>query len=250
MPLLLSLALMGTPALAHAQDFPIVAATSDPSRAEVTADVERARRHIERFFGKPFREPVTVTLASSRAAFSEALGAEMEPALKQCWAVGVGIATRLAILSPSVWNSEACDHDGSNAQQVQDIVTHELTHAFHGQYNPTGDFTGMDDEGWFVEGLAVLVAGQLDHGRLASAADAIASGAAPTRLAQAWSGKYRYGVCGSMVAFIDARWGRATLVKLLEATDQSALLAPLGLDEAQFLARWRAWVVVGGRKAG
>ena len=41
--------------------------------------------------------------------------------------------------------------------------------------------------------------------------------AAPTQLAAASSGRYRYGVSGSMVEFVDQRSGRETIRKLLAA---------------------------------
>jgi len=118
-------------------------------------------------------------------------------------------------------------------------IAHELVQTFHGQHNPTRDFTGMDEAGWFDEGLAVYVSGQLDTGRMASAAN----GAAPDALASAWSGKYRYGVSGSLVAYIDDRFGRAALTGLLYETSTDEILAHLGLTEAALLADWRARVV-------
>jgi hypothetical protein len=70
----------------------------------------------------------------------------------------------------------------------------------------------MDDLVWLVEGLAVYVYGQLDHARRDAARQTIAAGKAPTSLAKAWSGGFRYGVCGSMVRSIDQRYGRKTLI--------------------------------------
>jgi hypothetical protein len=40
-------------------------------------------------------------------------------------------------------------------------------------------------------------------------------------------GRYRYGVCGSLVEFIDLRNGRETIHKLLPAVDQQQALAVL-----------------------
>ena len=119
------------------------------------------------------------------------------------------------------------------------VVAHELVHVYHGQHNPTGDFEGMDDLGWFVEGLAVYVSGQLEHGHKHAAQNAIAKGKAPTQLARAWSGPFRYGVSGSMVRFIDKRYGRDMLWKLLPETKPDKVLNHLGLSEKDFLAAWR-----------
>ncbi len=228
--LILPLALMGC---AHA--FPMEGGDADLAR-----DVANGRHRIETFFGERFEGPVNVIVASNRAAFDHALPAAWGIAPSQCWMVGVGVADSLYLLSPSVWAHEACDHSG-DAVEVEGIITHELTHAFHGQHNPTRDFTGMDDVGWFVEGLAVLVSGQLDAGHAGDARAAFAANAAPASLAHAWSGRYRYGVCGSMVRFIDVTYGRHELIALLSATNNQQILQSLRLSETELLSRWRAW---------
>ena len=74
------------------------------------------------------------------------------------------------------------------------------------------------------------------------AAEAIAAGEAPAELAEAWSGPYRYGVSGSLVAWIDDHWGRATLREALEFTSWKEFEARLGMTEPEFLAGWENWV--------
>jgi hypothetical protein len=93
----------------------------------------------------------------------------------------------------------------------------------------------MDDLGWFVEGLATYVSVQLSHEHREAAAEAIQAGKAPRRLADAWSGQYRYGVCGSMVEFVDKRWGRAMIWNLLAVTKADVALNLLGVSGTQFL---------------
>jgi hypothetical protein len=148
--------------------------------AEIASLLGIGRQRIETFFGEPFPEPFTVTLAPDRDSFSAVLRAEWGVPETACWMVATGVADFMVILSPRVWEKQACEHDPSDKQHVQDIVTHELAHVFHGQRNPTRDFSGAEEIGWYAEGLAVLVADQLNRDRLSDPAQAVASGAAPT----------------------------------------------------------------------
>jgi hypothetical protein len=141
--------------------------------------LDAGRRAVERYFGMPFPDPVAVTLAPDRAAFTAVLKAEWGVPETQCWMVGTGVADVLVILSPRVWAAEACEHDAADTQHVRDIVTHELTHVYHGQHNPTRDFDDTDEVGWFAEGLAVVVAGQLERGRMADPREAVRAGRRP-----------------------------------------------------------------------
>ena len=107
---------------------------------------------------------------------------------------------------------------------------------------PTRDFTGMEDElGWFCEGLATFESGQLEREHRDDARQALAAGAGPQQLATAWSGRYRYGVCGSLVAYLHQRCGDEALREMLGATTQPQLLAIAGLSEAELLAAWADW---------
>lgn len=242
---LLPAACVSPPAPAHSGPgeslFGITVSPGDPGGPAASADVAVARQTIETFFGAPFEEPVRVTIAADRAAFDATMPPDWGMTPTQCWMVGVGVADWFAVLSPAAWASEACEHDPDDAMELQDIITHELVHTYHGQHNPTRDFTGMDDLGWFVEGLATYASGQLARRHAGDAQAAIAEGAIPAELESAWSGKYRYGVSGSMVAYIDAVYGRAVLAGLLDATSEDDLLGRLGLSEEEFLSAWQAW---------
>jgi len=85
----------------------------------------------------------------------------------------------------------------------------------------------------------VLASGQLDAEHKNAARDAIAAGRAPTKLAEAWSGRWRYGVSGSLVAYVDRTWGRRVVVAMLADTTQARLLSRLGVDEKTLLDRWQ-----------
>lgn len=219
------------------------AAAPPPATAEDLAPVVKsARTAVESFFGKPFAEPFAIDVFPHRKELDAALAKAFGMESTQCWMVAAGVADHLYLLAPAVWNEEACEHDGADPTHVAEIVTHELVHVFHGQNNPTRDFTGLDDIGWFCEGLATFASGQLARGHKNAAKDALAAGKGPVDLETAWSGRWRYGVCGSLVAFYDHKVGRAKLIEMLGAKTEAELLAPLELTEAEFLAAWREWL--------
>jgi Collagenase len=217
--------------IAQDRDFAVV--------TELLKSLGEGRKRIEEFFGKPFPRPFDVEVFPGRAAFDAYFQKRWKAAKTEPWMVAAGVADRFMILSPRVWKTEAVEHDSADAAHVHELVAHELVHVFHGQQNSTGDFEGMDDLGWFVEGLATYVSGQLSHEHRGAAIKAIQADKAPRRLADAWSGQYRYGVCGSMVEFVDQRWGRETIWKLLSVTKPDVALKLLGVTEEQFLEDWQ-----------
>lgn len=220
----------------------ITTSSDDPVAADMRRIFAEAHDEVTAFWGKPFSEQVNVILAPDRANFDA--GFPPDWGLKsECWMVGAGVADFLLYLSPAAWAEDACDHDPNDAQHVLDITVHELTHVYHGQLNPTRDFTGLEEIGWFVEGLAVVVAGQLDRGRYSDSVDAIHDGAVPDRLQNAWSGPHRYAVAGSITDYIDKTYGRDVLYDLMNVTSETDLLGKLGISEQQLLDAWRAWVL-------
>ena len=237
----IALALTAAPLCAQQMSAEAASALDTATARQLQPVIEQGRARVEQFFGSPFQQPVKITIVSGRAEFSAILKAEWGMPETACWMVATGVADFLVVLSPRVWRQEACEHDPADSQHVRDIITHELVHAYHGQHHPSRDFDfpAADEMGWFIEGLATYASGQLDRPRLASAQDALAANALPARLQDAWSGKYRYGVSGSMVRFIDQRFGRRALIELLPMASNAALLARLHLSESQFLGAWR-----------
>jgi hypothetical protein len=156
--------------------------------------------------------------------------------------VATGVGDGMQVLSPRVWESAACEHDPADARHVAELLAHELVHVYHGQRNPSPDFVDVAGIDWFVEGLATFASGQLAHEHAGAARAALASGQGPRALAQAWSGRYRYGVAGSLVSFVDGELGRARLVELLGTTSAEELLGAIGMDEQELLEGWRASV--------
>jgi hypothetical protein len=204
--------------------------------------LRQGRQKVERFFGGPFKKAFAVEVLPHRAAFDEYFRKRWKVPKTAPWMVASGVADRLTVLSPRVWKTQAAEHDPADAGHVRDLVAHELVHVYHGQHNPRPDFDGMDDSGWLVEGLAVYVSGQLERSHRTAAADALKAGKAPARLADAWSGRYRYGVSGSMVEFVDRRYGRDVVKKLLGVVSNDEALRLLKTSEGEFLEAWKAWV--------
>lgn len=240
--LFMAMALL-TSGCAHASDTVVVTHAGDDRWGPFFESESRsAAAALEVYFDHAFQRPVTVSVLADRAAFDAEAPAAWGVAPSQCWMVGVGAADRVLFLSPTAWAAEACDHKPDDADEARSILRHEMVHVYHGQFNPTGDFSGMDEVGWFVEGLAVLVSDQLDARRMTQVRAAVADDAGPTALADAWSGPARYGVGGSMVRFIETTWGRPLLFDLMAETSNAAILSRLGLTEQEFLTRWRTWL--------
>lgn len=202
------------------------------------------RRTVQDFFERDYPDSFVVRVFPDRATMTAYWRSEWGiPDLEtECWMVASGTASALSLLSPRAWKTDACEHDADDTVRTQMLITHEMVHTFHGQFNPRPEFDGLDSIGWFLEGLAVYASGQLDGPYLASAHEADSLGQLPDQLEDAWSGKYRYGVSGSIVAFIDSKYGRATLLKLLPATSESQILQRLGTTEEILLHDWRLWL--------
>jgi len=201
--------------------------------------VADAQRHVEKFFGARFAEPYEVRVLGSRAELDDFTRQRWGMEKTECWMVAMGVSSLMVVLSPYKWPAEACEHEATDAH-IREIVTHEMVHVFHGQHNPSHEFNGTDEIGWFIEGLATHVAGQLDENRLARLRRAVSEGRFPGRLVDVWSGEDRYGLSGSLVRFIEHRWGRAKLRDLLGATTNAQILESLALTEKALLDSWRA----------
>ncbi len=215
----------------------------DPVVATVRGDLEWGTQRIETMFG-PFPGTATARIFPHREGFSAALREAWGIPETACWMVGAADDHSLYLLSPDVWREEACEHDPDDAEHRRQLIAHEAVHVYHGQVNPSEDIGLLEELGWFVEGLATYVSGQLQTDHAGRAAAAIAAGESPESLPSAWSGEYRYGVTGSMVAYIDEVWGRETLTAALESTTQTELLTRLGTTEPPFLSGWQAWVTL------
>lgn len=204
-----------------------------------------AKERISEYFERPWRSQFAIYVFPDRAALDRQWQTDWNaPGFESaCWMVASGVAHRLDILSPRVWGTEACEHDPADTADTRLLITHELVHVFHGQYNPVPDFAGLDEIGWFLEGLATLASGQLDSARLARAREAISKGEVPDSLEAVWSGPNRYGFSGSLVQYLSETHGNEILARLLVATAESQILEALGTTEQSLLAGWKKWML-------
>ena len=61
----------------------------------------------------------------------------------------------------------------------------------------------------------------------------------PATLDYFWKGQEKYGLSGSMVAFIDKKYGRERLFELLKLTNKHDVLKSLALSEDQLIRNWK-----------
>jgi len=162
-----------------------------------------------------------------------------QPGFKaECWMIASGVADRLDLLSPRTWERQACDHNGNDSQEVRQVILHELVHVFHAQQNPLPGFDGMDELSWLIEGLATYVSGQLTEDKIKSVRRQLADGVAPASLADFWKGKLRYQQAGTLIKFIDERYGRDKLISILGLTDLPSILEILATTEIGLIQSW------------
>ena len=157
----------------------------------------------------------------------------------QCWMIASGVAHRLDLLSPNIWAKQACDHNGNDSTEVRQIIWHELVHVFHGQYNPDHTFSYIEKLDWLVEGIATFVSDQLDVKRLQRIKQLVKENKTPLTLDNFWKGQEKYGLSGSMVAYIDATYGREKLFALLKFTNKQDALKFLGVSEEVLIKGWK-----------
>ena len=198
-------------------------------------------KDIEEFFSKGFEKQFDVYIFSERDSLDKQWQKDWNmPSFKsECWMVASGIAHRLDILSPRIWETQACDHNNNDTIATKNLIIHELVHVFHGQNNPSPTFENIENIDWFVEGLAVYASGQLNDGRLERAKKHVLSTREPSTLANIWKGEHKYGLAGSIVKYIDEEFGRKTLVELISHTKATQILATLNLSEKELITGWK-----------
>jgi hypothetical protein len=207
--------------------------------------VENGMKNVKSFFKAPYQKKFDVFVHPNRHSLDSTWQKDWKtPEFKsECWMVASGIATKLDMISPKTWDKASCEHVYSDTEKTQQLITHELVHVFHGQRNASPDFsdaTGMD---WFVEGLATYASGQCDATRINEIQKAITANEIPDILNIFWTGKLKYGLSGSVVLYIDHKYGREKLIELLKFNKKTELLASLNISEANLLKEWKSYIM-------
>jgi len=198
----------------------------------------------EAFFKSSLNKRFTVIIHPGRHSLDSTWQTDWKmPEFKsECWMVASGMATKLDMISPVFWEKEACEHNYSDKKSTQHLVTHELVHVYHGQANKSPDFGNVEGIDWFVEGLATFASGQCDSLRIEMVKEAISAGKIPNGLDNFWTGKLKYGLSGSMVMFIEKKYGRTRLKELLPLTKKSEILSSLQTAEPELLNGWKKYI--------
>jgi len=212
---------------------------------EYQAMLNKGVQDVEQFFSKPFPKSFDVYVHPTRRSWDEKLqkAYQMPDFKSECWMVASGDGFQLNMISPITWDTASCEHKYGDKVQTQQLLTHELFHVFHGQHNPSPDFmefTGLD---WLAEGFATYASGQLTAQRVKNLRELLATNSAPSKLDDFWKGKNRYGLAGSMVQYVDIRFGRETLFKILAYNTKDDVLKALGVTEEDLVSGWKKYAV-------
>jgi hypothetical protein len=195
---------------------------------------------VRSFFKSPYKNYFEVRLHPGRKSLDNQWQKDwnMPDFKSECWMVASGVGSQLDLISPKNWENESCDHTYKDKRATQHLLTHELVHVYHGQYNSSHDFSNVTGLDWFVEGLATYVSGQCDSSRLSEVKREVIDHKIPKTLDQYWTGNLKYGLSGSMVMYIDKTYGRKKIIKLLQINSLAGLLRELNTSEEVLISGW------------
>ena len=213
-----------------------------------TRDYNKIVQHgvasVNHFFSSPYKKEFDVFIHPNRTSLDSTWQQDwnMPDFKSECWMVASGTATKLDMISPKMWDKESCEHHFADTKKTQQLITHELVHVYHGQLNASPDFSNTEGIDWFVEGLATYASGQCDSLRIAEVKKAIAENKIPESLDDFWKGKIKYGLSGSVVMFIDYKYGRTQLRELLPFNKKADILNALKSTEPNLLEAWKSYM--------
>lgn len=206
--------------------------------------IENGITSVKAFFKSSYNKKFSVYIHPNRNSLDSTWQKDwnMPDFKSECWMVASGVGTKLDVISPKKWNSDACEHNYSETEKTQKLITHELFHVYHGQLNVSPDFSNTEKIDWFVEGFATFASGQCDSARMSEVKKAILENKTPKSLDDFWTGKIKYGLSGSVVMYIDYKYGRATLKKLLPLSKKTEILSILKITEEKLLEDWKKYI--------
>lgn len=201
-------------------------------------------KSVQRFFHSSYKNKFEVYVYSSRSELDQIWQKDWKDTSfkSACWMVAGGTGSKLDLLSPLMWEIEACEHLYKNSSKTQKLITHELFHVFHGQLNPSPDFSECDRLDWLIEGFATYASEQCDSVRISEVKSAIQKKTIPGSIDNFWTGKLKYGLSGSLVLYIDKIYGREKLHDLLKLTKKDEVLQSLQLTEESLMSSWRSFI--------
>jgi hypothetical protein len=202
---------------------------------------------VQHFFDVTYKKSFNVYVHPNRTSLDSQWQKDWNmPGFKsECWMVASGVSDKLDMLSPGLWDKESCEHPYADKVKTQQLITHELVHVYHGQLNASPDFSDVTGIDWFVEGLATYASGQCDSLRMAEVKKAIEENNLPISLDKFWTGKLKYGLSGSMVLFMDHKYGRSKLKELLPFSKNIEILTALNTTEPALLHDWKIYIKSG-----
>ncbi|HMN26163.1 MAG TPA: hypothetical protein PKE38_16775 [Ignavibacteriaceae bacterium] len=205
---------------------------------------EKGKKSVTDFFQSSYNNVFNIFIHPSRTSLDSSWQKDWNiPDFKsQCWMVASGIADKLDMISPRMWDSLACEHIYSDTIKTQNLITHELIHVFHGQQNKSPDFSDVTGIDWFVEGLAIYASGQCDSIRILEVKKALLENKIPESLNKFWTGNLRYGLSGTVVMYLDNKYGREKLTSLLEYNTITEVLNSLDTTELEIMDGWRRYI--------
>ena len=202
---------------------------------------------VQNFFDANYKKSFNVYVHPNRTSLDSQWQKDWSmPGFKsECWMVASGVSDKLDMLSPGLWDKESCEHHYADKVKTQQLITHELVHVYHGQLNASPDFSDAIGIDWFVEGLATYASGQCDSIRIVEVKKAIEENNIPISLDKFWTGKLKYGLSGSIVMFIDHKYGRSKLKELLPFHRNTEILTALNTAEPALLNDWKIYIESG-----
>lgn len=205
---------------------------------------ENGKKSVASFFQNSYSNTFSIYIHPNRASLDSTWQKDwnMPDFKSQCWMVASGISDKLDIISPKLWDSIACEHRYSNTSKTQNLITHELVHVFHGQLCASPDFSNVTGIDWFLEGMATYASGQCDSNRVSEVKKAILDKNIPETLDTFWSGNLRYGLSGTVVMYLDSKYGREKLTRLLRYNNISEILNSLETTESEIINEWKNYM--------